>query len=81
MRTRYRFVIGHELLHGFDDYRIEERPSSSKRWLKKSTLKVFERRKQCLIRQYSKYCYEEHNACISGKRTINDNIADVEGIK
>lgn len=69
------------MIHGFDEGRINEKPPGVKEWLKESTMKLFNRKKQCLIQQYSQYCYEEHNACISGQRTINDNIADVEGLK
>lgn len=52
-----------------------------KRWLKPETIKEFTKRVHCIVKQYSGYCYPEQNFCVSGDETLNDNIADLDGIK
>lgn len=75
-------MIGHELFHGFDYASTTVgRGERVKRWLKNETLKEFDKRVRCMVRQYSGFCYDKENYCISGNRTINDNIADIDGIK
>lgn len=48
--------------------------------LKAESLKEFEEKKSCLVSQYSSYCYKG-NKCVSGERTVAENMADIDGIK
>jgi len=74
-------IIGHELMHAFDASGIKAGLHPDKEWLKPSVFREFEKRKNCLIRQYSKQCSPSANACISGTRTVSENIGDVDGTK
>lgn len=69
------------MLHGFDARGIMEVPSQVDTWLTQESLTAYEQSAQCFVQQFSQYCYKEHNKCLKGRISINDNIADVEGIK
>jgi len=77
----YGSVIGHELSHAFDATGVYEPPIFGQPWLKNSTFNEFEKRKNCLIDLFDKYCFKNLNACVSGANSIPDNIADINGIK
>lgn len=74
-------VIGHELLHAFDSNWIYYGGHADQKWLKEGGLQEFVKKKECLERQYSKFCYKEKGQCVSGTRTLSENIADIDGLK
>lgn len=73
--------LGHELMHGFDTERIKEIPKGAKSWLKEDTMHIFMLKRDCLIKQYSAYCFKKQKLCLSGRRTITENMADMDGLK
>lgn len=43
---------------------------------------MFHKRKRCIVQQYSKFCYKGlRGECLSGVKTLNENIGDMEGLK
>lgn len=74
-------ILGHELMHAFDADGVDEVPPGAKTWLKKDTMQTFTRKRDCLIKQYSAYCFKKQKMCLSGRRTISENMADMDGLK
>lgn len=68
-------------MHAFDADGIYAGVSDDHEWLKEQAFREFAKKKACLVRQYSRYCYEEQGLCVSGERTIGENIADIDGIQ
>lgn len=68
-------------MHAFDARNVYSGASSDQEWLKESSFQEFEKKKRCLVRQYSTYCYQERGVCVRGDSTISDNIADIDGLK
>lgn len=61
-------VIGHEITHGFDDDgRQYDKNGNRIPWWSNSTIEEFNKRKQCIIDQYSNYTVEQihKNVCFS----------------
>lgn len=76
------WIIAHELMHAFDSkWLLQEEVTGVKHWLNNDTLKLFADKNHCLVKQYSKFCYIDLKQCVRGRLTINDNIADVNGLK
>jgi len=75
------FVLGHELMHAFDADNINQRPHPEKEWLDQNVAFEFKKRANCLVRQYAKHCFESQGECLSGEKTLSENIADIDGIK
>ncbi len=74
-------VMGHELTHGFDDEgRQFDLDGNLKDWWAKSVNDEFERRADCVKKQYDSYTVlgDLH---VNGKLTLGENIADLGGIK
>ena len=74
-------VMGHELTHGFDDEgRQFDLDGNLKDWWAKSVNDEFERRAECVKRQYDSYVVlgDLH---VNGKLTLGENIANLGGIK
>ena len=74
-------VMGHELTHGFDDEgRQFDLDGNLKDWWGKSVNDEFERRAECVKKQYDSYVVlgDLH---VNGKLTLGENIADLGGIK
>lgn len=68
-------------MHAFDSTNLYQGPQQNKEWLKDSVWPEFEKRKNCLVRQYAKSCFPGKDACVNGKKTVGENIADIDGIK
>lgn len=76
------YIIGHELMHALDVNGVyTPGPHMEEEWLDVPALLEFEKRKECLVRQYSKYCYPNHNACVNGTKNIGENMVDIDGLK
>jgi len=75
-------VIGHEITHGFDDDgRQYDKYGNKVPWWSNSTINEFNKRKQCIIDQYSNYTVEQIHRNLNGEQTQGENIADNGGIK
>jgi len=73
-------VIGHEITHAFDDKgRKYDGDGRLHQWWDAMDIKKFERRADCIRKQYSSYSiYGKH---MNGRLSCGENIADNGGIK
>jgi len=75
-------VIGHEITHGFDDDgRQYDKDGNRIPWWTNNTITEFNKRKQCIIDQYSNYTVAQIHKNLNGDQTQGENIADNGGIK
>ncbi|KAF2904976.1 hypothetical protein ILUMI_01198 [Ignelater luminosus] len=73
-------IIGHEIIHGFDDIGSRyDKHGDLNSWWSELTTSLYENQTQCLINQYSSY--KLLNISINGTSTLIENIADNGGIK
>jgi putative endopeptidase len=73
-------VIGHEIIHGFDDQgRQFSADGNLDNWWTPDDEKRFNERAQCLIDQYSGFVAVE-GVNLNGKQTLGENTADNGGI-
>jgi putative endopeptidase len=73
-------VIGHEIVHGFDDIGAMFDPEGALRnWWTAADLKRFRDSGEALEAQYGKYC-PFPDACVNGELTVSENTADVAGL-
>jgi putative endopeptidase len=73
-------VIGHEMIHGFDDSGSKyDKVGNLKSWWKENDRKAFEERVQRLVTQYNAYEVIDGNH-VKGKLTLGENIADLGGM-
>jgi putative endopeptidase len=74
-------VIGHELLHGFDDQgsQFDAKGNLANWWTEKDS-KQFEARTGKLVQQFDDYVAVD-DLHIQGKLTLGENIADVGGLQ
>lgn len=77
------YVIAHEFFHAFDPDVVaeEEEGEDINQYFQRNSMKEYQRRRSCIIQQYSKYCNKKIGKCVSGDSSVNDNIADVDGLK
>ena len=74
-------VIGHELVHGFDDEgRQFDSKGNLRDWWLEQDAKQFEERAQCLVNEYSDFTTVE-NVQENGKLTLGENTADNGGLR
>jgi predicted metalloendopeptidase len=58
-------VIGHEITHGFDDNgRQFDKDGNRILWWTPETIDRFNKRKTCIVDQYSKYILEQINTTV-----------------
>ncbi|CAG9540806.1 unnamed protein product [Cercopithifilaria johnstoni] len=75
-------VIGHEVIHGFDDRGSQfDYQGSLRNWWDSVTKENFKVKKNCFIKEYDNYIIPGSDLHISGLRTLDENIADNGGIK
>ncbi|KAK3694440.1 hypothetical protein B0T22DRAFT_477190 [Podospora appendiculata] len=77
-------VLGHEMVHGFDNTGRNFNPDGAlATWWDNSTIKEFESRNECFVKQYSSYTIEGPHglANVSGTLTLGENIADAGGLR
>jgi predicted metalloendopeptidase len=74
-------VIGHELTHGFDDEggKFDAR-GNLENWWTESDANEFERRTECIEKQYSQYA-PVPGLQLNGKLTLGENVADNGGLR
>lgn len=59
-------IIGHEITHGFDNIgRQSDKNGNKIIWWTNETINAFEKRKQCIIEQYSNYTVPQINLQVS----------------
>lgn len=76
------YVIGHELIHGFDDLgRLYDKDGNLHDWWHQSTKKAFDIKKKCMIEQFGNYTDKSTNMSLNGVNGQGENIADTAGIK
>lgn len=74
--------MGHELSHGFDDQGIQfDWNGTLNTWMTPHAEAGFDQMAQCVVDQYSHFCYPELQTCINGITTQGENIGDNGGIK
>lgn len=74
--------MAHELMHALDPVALgSPGPHMDEEWLPDAALREYETRNECLIRQYSKYCYTDQQACVNGTKNAAENIGDIDGLK
>ncbi|KAF7732128.1 hypothetical protein EC973_006383 [Apophysomyces ossiformis] len=77
-------MVGHELLHGFDEMaRWYDGQGKKSRWWTNQTAKFYEERAACYAEQYSKFSVtgpEGQIYHVDGNRTLDNNIADHGGL-
>ncbi|CAF3665615.1 unnamed protein product [Rotaria socialis] len=76
------FVIGHEMVHGFDDdaRRYDMHGNEFSLWTN-MTIEAFHELKQCIVDQYNSYTLAQVNQQVKGERTKDENLADIVGLK
>ncbi|VDO96879.1 unnamed protein product [Heligmosomoides polygyrus] len=75
-------VIGHEITHGFDDRgRLYDNLGNIRQWWDNVTIAKFEKKAECIEKQYSDYMLEQISMKINGRSTKGENIADNGGLK
>ena len=73
-------VIGHELIHGFDDSGSQfDAQGNLKNWWTSEDRKNFDARAGCVEQQFSSFKVEE-NLNMNGKLVLGESIADLGGI-
>ncbi|CAM1308618.1 Uncharacterised protein r2_g1866 [Pycnogonum litorale] len=75
-------VIGHELLHGFDNTGSQyDELGNLKNWFSPNSLKAYKERTKCFDRQYSEIKEPQTGLHLNGTLTLGENIADNGGIR
>ncbi|MEO7552054.1 MAG: M13 family metallopeptidase [Croceibacterium sp.] len=75
-------VIGHEMSHGFDDQGAKYDAAGVLRdWWQPADLAKFSQLGDLLATQFAQYCpYDDGKACLNGRLTLGENIADNGGL-
>lgn len=77
-------VAGHELSHAFDSTgRHYDTNGNLTDWWPKDTVKEFEKRAECFVKQFSEFSVEGPNGerlHVNGRLTLGENIADAGGV-
>jgi endothelin-converting enzyme/putative endopeptidase len=75
-------TIGHELTHGFDNNGSQyDAKGNIKNWWSAATLEQFRKRSACYVDQADHYRIEAVGLNVSGKNTLEENLADQGGVK
>lgn len=70
-------IMGHELMHGFDDTgRQFDEAGNLELWWSNSTLKEFTKGAKCFIDQYGNITDPTTGQRLNGENTQGENIAD-----
>ena len=74
-------VMGHELIHGYDDQgRQFDGNGILRQWMSQSSVEGYEERADCFVQQYDDFVavQGEH---VNGQLTLGENIADNSGLR
>ncbi|KAK0631361.1 hypothetical protein B0T14DRAFT_559168 [Immersiella caudata] len=76
-------IVGHEILHGFDNTGSQYNENSEHvQWWDNTTLAAYEERTQCFIEQYDAYTYPIPGGVknTDGTLTLGENLSDAGGL-
>lgn len=74
-------VIGHELVHGFDNHgKRYDKHGNVSQWWSDEMAEQFTERAACFVEQYSQYPIEMVGKNVDGNETLGDNICDNAGV-
>lgn len=76
-------VIGHEIIHGFDDHgRNFDKDGNMYNWWSNYSAEHFKEQSQCMVHQYGNFNWKlAGGQNVSGISTLGENIADNGGIR
>ncbi|XP_053690954.1 endothelin-converting enzyme 2-like [Sabethes cyaneus] len=75
-------VLGHELTHGFDNSgRHFDKNGNLERWWSNQTIREYDSRADCFVKQYGSYYVKEAKQYVNGSLTLGENIADNGGLR
>ncbi|XP_055945178.1 neprilysin-1-like [Argiope bruennichi] len=75
-------IIGHEIMHGFDNLGCQRGPKGNLRsWWSNSTSVEYKQRSNCFAVQYAAHRHSLNNYFKQVANTIDEDIADNEGLK
>ncbi|EYC22090.1 hypothetical protein Y032_0018g3704 [Ancylostoma ceylanicum] len=76
-------VIGHEIMHGFDNEGVlfDENGNHRRSWLPDEFYNQFHERTSCLVKIYNDSEPSIEDLKVDGIKTLSENIADNEGVK
>ena len=76
------WVVGHEIIHGFDNMgKHFDGDGEYRSWWTNTTNALYEEKTQCFAQQYANYDLPESDETINGNLTLGENIADNGGLK
>jgi putative endopeptidase len=74
-------VIGHELIHGFDDEgRLYDAKGNLADWWSEEDKKRFEERADCIVEQFNSFDLGMGDLRMNGKLVLGESIADLGGL-
>lgn len=74
-------VVGHEMSHGFDaSGRKYDKDGVLRTWWTEASAKEYDERSQCYVDLYNTYKPRDVDIYVIGNLTLNENIADVNGL-
>ncbi|XP_064094296.1 neprilysin-1-like [Macrobrachium nipponense] len=74
-------VVGHELVHGFDNHgKRYDKHGNVSQWWSDEMAEQFTERAACFVEQYSQYPIEMVGKNVDGNETLGDNICDNAGV-
>ncbi|RWS25099.1 hypothetical protein B4U80_05415, partial [Leptotrombidium deliense] len=75
------YVLGHEILHGFDNEGAEhDYKGHKKMWWSNETWEVYQKKVKCFVDQYSDFVEPVTGLKVNGTLTTGENIADNGGL-
>ncbi|KAI0227114.1 Neprilysin-1 [Lamellibrachia satsuma] len=79
---RIGYLIGHEIVHGFDNEgRRYDKNGVKRNWWSACSAEKFQKNAQCMVEQYDSYIIPELGTPVNGTITLDENIADSAGLK
>ncbi|XP_013102932.1 neprilysin-21 [Stomoxys calcitrans] len=75
-------ILGHEFTHGFTGggFRLGSMGEFNM-WLSSASNISYRNRTQCFVKHYEKYVVPEIHRRVNGTLTLDENIADIEGLR
>jgi putative endopeptidase len=75
-------VIGHEIMHGFDDQGSQfDATGKNVNWWTDADRKAFEQRTAKLVKQFDDYVAVAPDVHVKGQLTLGENIGDLSGMR